>query len=124
METLFIKSDNYKTIQEMTIQIFFPTMFPLYAAAIKQGFYLQHWIHIVSVMIYKHFECIELQKLHMIYLFEADFNLIAGIIFGRSFQYYQFDNNLINPNQYRCSGGECMDAVIILCIDYNLACYT
>jgi hypothetical protein len=45
-------------------------------------------------------------------LFEADFNLIIGILFGRRAMYHQVDNQLLNQSQFGRPGGECPKASI------------
>jgi hypothetical protein len=56
--------------------------------------------------------CIELDRLRVIHLFEADFNLMVGILFGRRTMYHQVDKGLFNPAQFGRPGGECQDASI------------
>ena len=51
--------------------------------AISQGFYLKRWEDVIEIMIYKEPANITLEKLRVIHLFEADFNLLIGILFGR-----------------------------------------
>jgi hypothetical protein len=48
----------------------------------------------------------------VIHLFEADLNLIIGILFGRCAMYHQVNNQLLNPSQFGRPGGECPDASI------------
>jgi hypothetical protein len=62
-------------------------------------------------MIYKKIGCIELNKLRVIHLFEADFNLLVGLFFGRRAMYHQVDHGLIHEGQVgKPAGGECQDA--------------
>jgi hypothetical protein len=63
-------------------------------------------------MIYKKPGCVELDKLRVIHLFEADFNLMIGILFGRRAMYHQADQNLLNPAQFGRPSGECEDSAI------------
>jgi hypothetical protein len=72
-------------------------------------------------MIYKKPGCIELDRLRVIHLFEADFNLMVGILFGRRAMYHQVDHQWLNPAQFRCPGGECQDASISKVL-HNLVC--
>jgi hypothetical protein len=55
---------------------------------------------------------VELDNLRVIHLFEADFNLMIGILFGRRAMYHQVNKNLLNPAQLGRPGGECADATI------------
>jgi hypothetical protein len=49
----------------------------------QRGLYLQRWIFVINAMIYKKAGVLELDELRVIHLFEADFNLLVGLIFGR-----------------------------------------
>jgi hypothetical protein len=61
-------------------------------------------------MIYKNPGVIELDKLRVIHLFEADFNLLVGVFFGRRAMHHQTDHQLIHPGQFGRPSGECQDA--------------
>jgi hypothetical protein len=71
----------------------------LAAAVAKYGFFLHRWIKVVNVMIYKKPGCVELDKLRVIHLFEADLNLMIGILLGRRAMHHQVDNRLLNLAQ-------------------------
>ena len=62
-------------------------------------------------MIYKKTGCHELEKLQVIHLFEADFNLIIGIIFGRWAMFHQIDNKTIHKGKFSLPDRECHDAL-------------
>jgi hypothetical protein len=97
------------------------TIHGLAAMAARQGFYIRRWTKVVNVMIYNKAGYIELDKLRVIHLFEADFNLMVGILFGRRTMYHQVDKKLLNPAQFGCPGGECPDVSISKVI-HNLIC--
>jgi hypothetical protein len=82
------------------------------STAAKLGLYLHCWIQVVNVMIYEKPGCIELDKLRVIHLFEADLNLMIGILFGRRAMFHQVDNQLVNPAQFGRPGGKCQDSSI------------
>jgi hypothetical protein len=106
------QSDTYEaTTQEMATQIL-SMIHGLASSAARHGYYLHRWVQVVNVMIYKKPGCIELDRLRVIHLFEADFNLIIGILFGRRAMYHQVENQLLNPSQFGRPGGECPDASI------------
>jgi hypothetical protein len=63
-------------------------------------------------MIYKKPGVIELDKLRVIHLFEADFNLLIGVYFGRRAMYHQVDRQLLPHGQFGKPGGECQDAAL------------
>jgi hypothetical protein len=85
-------------------------IYGLATTAARLGFYLQRWTHVVNVMIYKKPGCIELDKLQVIHLFEADFNLLVRLFFGRRAMHHQVDNQLIHSGQFGKPDGECQDA--------------
>jgi hypothetical protein len=64
-------------------------------------------------MIYKEPGNYNLDKLRVIHLFEADFNLVVGILFGRRAMYHAKDNNLLHDGQAGRLGSECMDVTLI-----------
>ena len=80
--------------------------------ALRHGFYLSRWTQVVNVMIYKKPGCIKLDKLRVIHLFEADFNLLIGIFFGRRAMHHQVDHSLLHLGQFGKPHGECQDAAI------------
>jgi hypothetical protein len=96
------------TVQEQAEEI--PhVIFGLAESAARLGFYLQQWTQVINVMIYKKPGCIELDKLRVIHLFEADFNLLVGLFFGRRAMHHQVDHNLLHEGQFGKPGGECQD---------------
>jgi hypothetical protein len=97
------------TIKEKAEEIL-RMIYGLAEAAARLGFYLQRWTQVVNVMIYKKLSCIELNKLRVIHLFEADFNLLVGLFFGRRAMYHQVDHQLLHAGQFGKPGGECQDA--------------
>jgi hypothetical protein len=78
----------------------------LASAATHQGFYLERWTKVTNVMIYKEPGNYNLEKLRVIHLFEADFNLMVGILFGQRAMYHAKDNDLIHKGQGGRIGGE------------------
>jgi hypothetical protein len=75
-------------------------------------------------MIYKKAGALELDELRVIHLFEADFNLLVGLIFGRCTVHNAVDHQLLHPSQFGKKGGECMDAAISKTLHNILATYT
>jgi hypothetical protein len=104
------KSEDLTT-QEMSEQILM-MIHGLAASAARLGFFLHRWIHVINVMIYKKPGCMELDKLRVINLFEADFNLMIGTLFGRRAMHHQVNKKLMNPARFGRPGGECADATI------------
>jgi hypothetical protein len=75
-------------------------------------------------MIYKKLGVIELDKLRVIHLFEADFNLLIGVYFGRRAMHHQVDRNLIHQGQFGKPGGECQDAALSKVLHNLMAFFT
>jgi hypothetical protein len=96
----------------------------LASAACTHGFYLQRWRYVVNVMIYKKAGCIELDKLRVIHLFEADFNLMVGILFGRRAMHHNVDNHLLHLGQYGRPGGECQDVAFAKILHTHMATFS
>jgi hypothetical protein len=84
----------------------------LATTATRLGFYLRRWTKVINVMIYKEPGNYNLDKLRVIHLFEADFNLVVGILFGRRAMYHAKDNNLLHDGQGGRLGSECMDVTL------------
>jgi hypothetical protein len=90
-------------------------------AASRKGFYLKRWTKVVNVMIYKSPGCRELEKLRIIHLFEADFNLIIGLLLCRRAMYHAAENGWIHRGQYCKPAGECNDAVMLKILYNHIA---
>jgi hypothetical protein len=75
-------------------------------------------------MIYKKAGVLELDELCVINFFEADFNLLVGIIFGRQTVHNAVDHQRLHLNQFGKKGGECMNAAISKTLHNVIATYT
>jgi hypothetical protein len=75
-------------------------------------------------MIYKNAGCIELDKLRVIHLFETDFNMMVGILFGRRAMHHNVDNNLLHLGQYGRPGGECQDMAFAKMLHTHMATFS
>ena len=91
------------------------------STAAKRGFYLQRWLRVINVMIYKEPGNFKLEKLRVIHLFEADFNLMVGILFGRRAMFHARDHSLIHSSQGGRLGSECMDVAFTKILHFSLA---
>jgi hypothetical protein len=72
-------------------------------------------------MIYKEPGNFKLEKLRVIHLFEADFNLTVGLLFGRRAMYHARDHSLIHLSQGGRLGSECMDIAFTKILHFSLA---
>jgi hypothetical protein len=105
-----LHTDPILTVQEQAEKIL-RIIYGLASTASRLGFYLQRWTQVVNVMIYKKTGVIELGKLRVIHLFEADFNLLVGVFFGRRATHHQADHQLIHPGQFGRPGGEYLESL-------------
>lgn len=90
-------------------------------SAIEKGFYLDRWLKIVNVMIYKKPGSIDIESLRVIHLFEADFNLVIGLIFGRRTIYQAIDNGWIPDSQVARPYSECTDGLLSKVLHMEIA---
>jgi hypothetical protein len=96
----------------------------LASVATAQGFFLRRWINVINIMIYKKPGCIELDRLRVIHLFEADFNMFVGVLFGCRAMRHSVSHNLLHSGQYSKPGGECQDAALSKVLHNLLAFFT
>jgi hypothetical protein len=90
----------------------------------QRGLYLHRWIFVINAMIYKKANVLELDELRVIHLFEADFNLLVGLVFGRRTVHNAVNHQRLHLNQFGKKGGECMDATISKTLHNVIAIYT
>eukprot|EP00980_Cylindrotheca_fusiformis_P029612 scaffold23609_cov122-Cylindrotheca_fusiformis.AAC.1 len=105
------RSNQPPSTQELAKDIL-EIIYELATLATAKGFSLHRWTKVVNVMIYKEPGNMNLEKLRVIHLFEADFNLMVGILFGRRAMYHALHENLIHPGQGGRIGGECEDVAL------------
>jgi hypothetical protein len=96
-------------------------IYGLATTAARLGFYLQRWTKVINVMIYKEPGNFNLDKLRVIHLFEADFNLTVGILFGRRAMYHARDHELLHDGQGGRLGSECMDVTLTKVLHITMA---
>ena len=90
---------NKITTQQKATEIL-DLMYMLGFLAISLGCFLKRWTDVLNIMIYKKAGDINLDRLRVIHLFEADFNLLVGIIFAQHALQYLTQNDKIHKNQY------------------------
>jgi hypothetical protein len=93
----------------------------LASTAARKGFYLKRWLRVINVMIYKEPGNFKLEKLRVIHLFEADFNITVGILFGRRAMYHAKQHKLIHENQGGRLGSDCMDVAFTKVLHFTMA---
>ena len=79
----------------------------------EEGFILERWIKVISVMIYKNPGVYLIDEMRVIHLFEADYNFVIGTIFGRRALYSRVNNHTLHLSQWAQPGCQCSDAVIM-----------
>ena len=78
----FEKNTNTTISTKEKAEKILKTIFLLATKTMERGQHLKRWQKVVTIMIYKKIRNIEIENLRIIDLFEADFNLLIGIIFG------------------------------------------
>jgi hypothetical protein len=68
-------------------------------AALKWGITLDRWHHSITTMIEKQPRCLRINKLRVIHLCEADYNLLLKIIWARRLVWHVHDLNTVNKGQ-------------------------
>jgi hypothetical protein len=96
----------------------------LASLATQHGFFFRRWVNVINVVIYKKPGCIELDRLRVIHLFEADFNLLIGVLFGRRAMHHAISNDCLHHGQYGKPGGECQDAALSKVLHNLLSFFT
>jgi hypothetical protein len=85
----------------------------LLSFASAKGFALDRWKTVINVMIYKKPGVHLINRLCVIHLFEADYNFVSGLIFGRRALYSGIENATIYPSQWAQPGQQCADVVVM-----------
>ena len=67
----------------------------------------------INVKIYKKPGVFLIKRLRVIHLFEADYNLVIGLIFGRRTLYSGVENHTLHSSQWAQPGRQCSDVVIM-----------
>ena len=99
----------------------FMDIFILANHACRFGFAYDRWKEVVNCMINKKIDSFLLNQLRVIHLFEADYNLVIGLIFGRYMIHRVCDNNLFHPSQWGRPHRECEDVLMLKELTYQIA---
>jgi hypothetical protein len=120
----FDDGDKYMVSTQSKATLLLHVIHDLATCVTERGLYLGCWIHVFNAMIYKKLGVLELDELRVIHLFEADFNLLVGLIFGRRTVHNVVDHHRLHPSQFGKKGGECMDAAISKVLHNVIATYS
>ena len=82
--------------------------------AIRHGLVLDRWCNVTNVMIEKIPGKPMYNKLRVIHLFEADFNLALGILWGRRLMRQAERINILGEQQFGSRKGRCAEDVALL----------
>ena len=99
----------------------FIDIFALTNLACRFGFAFARWKQVVNCMIHKKVDSFLLDQLRIIHLFEADYNLAIGLIFGRYMIYRACDRSQFHQSQWGRTNRECEDVLMIKELSYNIA---
>ena len=89
-------------------------------SALNTGTSLNRWQNCTTMMIEKVPGCSRINKLRVIHLYEADYNIISKIIWARKLVWHAHDNNMLNMGQAGSRPGmNAIDAVIQKALKYD-----
>ena len=117
----FGKATKNKLSPKEMAESILKAIYILATRTMEYGLHLKRWQKVVAIMIYKKVKNIEIENLRIIDLFEADFNLLIGTIFGRRAMYNQIRNKTIHQDQHGRPGGECQDVIFTKLQHYTLS---
>jgi hypothetical protein len=94
-------------------------------ATIKSGHPMRRWLNSHTSMIQKVSGCSRLDRLRVIHIYEADYNLFLKLFWGRRLVYSSESNELINEGQYGSRPGKsCGEQVLKKILVYEYASVT
>ena len=99
----------------------FMDIFILSNLACRFGFAYDRWKEVVNCMINKKADSFLLNQLWVIHLFEADYNLLIGLIFGRYMIHRICDYGLFHPSQWGRPNREYEDVLMLKELTYQVA---
>ena len=99
----------------------FMDIFTLSNLACRHGFAFARWKEVVNCMINKKVDSFSPNQLRVIHLFEADYNLVIGLIFGRYMIHRICDHGMFHPSQWGRPNRECEDVLMIKELTYQVA---
>ena len=123
-KALISRKHHDGTISDTLLQTgedIFMDIFILANSACRFGFAYDRWKEVVNCMINKKTDSFLLNQLRVIHLFEADYNLVIGLIFGRYMIHRLCDNQLFHPNQWGRPHRECEDVLMLKELTYQIA---
>ena len=124
-KSLITGQQHAGTIPEELLQCgeeIFVDIFLLTNLACKFGFAYERWKEVVNCMIHKKIDSFLLDKLRVIHLFEADYNLAIGLIFGRYMIHRACDQLAFHSSQWGRPNRECEDVLMLKELSYQVAC--
>jgi hypothetical protein len=94
-------------------------------AAVKSGTSLERWQHSTTAMIEKIPGTPKINKLRVIHLYEADYNLVLQILWGRRLVWNAHTQNRINEGQAGARPGRrCIDVMVQKEVKYMYSKFT
>jgi hypothetical protein len=106
---IYCEIDSTLNLSEKILRVYYQVAM----LAARMGRSLDRWNLISTIMIEKQKGCPRLDKLRVIHLFEADYNLLLKIIWARKAVWQLHDNNRINSGQAGSRpGSRAIDVVI------------
>ena len=93
------KSNKYDLINMDPNYEILTVYYNIATAALNQGISLRRWQHVTTSMIKKTSGCARINKLRVIHLYEADYNLLLKILWARKLVWNAHDHCRLNSGQ-------------------------
>ena len=91
---------------------------------IHHGIALTRWKNITNTMIEKVTGVDKLDRLRMIHLLQADFNMILGILWSQRMMKNAREHKALSPYQWARSGSHATDPLLLKTLSFEIAGYT
>ena len=105
--------DKYDDVHKDPRDDILKVYYNLIISALNSGSSMAIWQNCTTTMIEKQPGCSRINKLRVIHLYEADYNIILKIIWARKLVWHAHDNELLNMGQARSRPGmNAIDVVI------------
>ena len=88
---------------------------------VKFGFAPQRWCNSITCMIEKDSGSPKIECLQVIHLYDADYNFVLKLIWGRQLMYHGEDHEVFGHQQFTWPGQQCIDAMHKKTLMYDLA---
>ena len=122
---LLAPEDNDPITNEPPSNQIFRVMTILINLCSHHGLALPRWLTIHNTMLEKMAGNDILDKLRVIHIFEADFNMILGILWSRRLMANAYENNSLSPYQWGgIRGKQSVDPILMKVLSFEISAFT